>query len=297
MTNEPAAIAAQEPLALTSALDRGTRFHRPKWLTLPVIAGLGVLILWLVVAITIPLWSPHDPQAVVGDRLQAPTLSRPLGTDNLGRDVLSRTLYGGRTAMPVAIVVILGSLLVGCTVGGISGFFGGWADAVVMRIVDLTLAFPAILLAMTVTAYLGRDIKNIVIGIVAVSWPAYARLLRGQVLAIRRFEHVEAATALGASRTRVLLRHVLPLAISPIIDSATMDFGGVILLVAALSFIGLGAKPPTPEWGVMLTDGSRYFYQWWVAAGPGLAIFSVVLGANFVGDGLRDVLDPRTRDR
>jgi len=296
MSNEPAVIPADEPLVLTSTFSRRTGFRRPKWLTLPVMAGLGVLIFWLVVAITVPLWSPHDPQAVVGDRLRGPTLSQPLGTDNLGRDVLSRTLYGGRTAMPVAIVVILGALLVGCTIGGISGFFGGWVDAVVMRIVDLTLAFPALLLAMTVTAYLGRDIKNIVIGIVAVSWPGYARLLRGQVLAIRKFEHVEAATALGASRTRVLLRHVLPLAISPIIVAATMDFGGVILLIASLSFIGLGAKPPSPEWGVMITDGSRYFYQWWVAAGPGLAIFSVVLGANFVGDGLRDVLDPRTRD-
>src|SRR5690348_5864952 len=171
MTNEPAVIAAEEPLVLAPTFSRRAGFHRPKWLTLPVMAGLGVLVFWLVVAITVPVWRPHDPQAVVGDRLQGPTLSRPLGSDNLGRDVLSRTLYGGRLAMPVATVVILGALLVGCTIGGISGFFGGWIDAVLMRIVDLTLAFPAILLAMTVTAYLGRDIKNIVIGIVVVSWP------------------------------------------------------------------------------------------------------------------------------
>lgn len=274
---------------------RRRRRRIPKWLTPPVAAGLSVLLFWLIVAITIPFWRPSDPLAPVGQRLTAPTLAHPLGTDNLGRDVLTRTLYGARTAVPAASAVILGALLFGCTLGGISGFLGGWVDAVLMRLVDMTLAFPAILLAMTVTAYLGRDIKNIMIGIIAVSWPGYARLLRGQVLAIRQFEHVQAATALGASRIRVLSKHILPLAISPIVVAATMDFGGVILLVASLSFIGLGAKPPTPEWGVMITDGARYFYQWWVAAGPGLAIFSVVLGANFVGDGLRDAFDPRTR--
>lgn len=288
-------MTARPATALAPTRPRGARFRRPRWMTAPVAVGLSVLLFWLVVAVTIPLWSPADPIAPVGDRLASPTRMHPLGTDNLGRDVLSRTLYGARTALPVATMVIAGALVVGCVIGALSGFSGGWVDAVLMRLVDMTLAFPAILLAMTVTAYLGRDIRNIVIGIIAVAWPGYARLLRGQVLAIRQLDHVQAAIALGGSRTRVLVRHVLPLAISPIIVAATMDFGGVILLVASLSFIGLGAKPPTPEWGVMITDGARFFYQWWIAAGPGIAIFTVVLGANFVGDGLRDVLDPRTR--
>ncbi|MDA0366286.1 MAG: ABC transporter permease [Chloroflexi bacterium] len=288
-------MTAEQATALATERPPRARPRRPRWLTAPVLIGLSVLLFWLLVAITIPVWAPADPLEPVADRLAAPTLGHPLGTDNLGRDVLSRTLYGARTALPVATMVIAGALVVGCVIGAISGFAGGWVDAVLMRFVDMTLAFPAILLAMTVTAYLGRDIRNIVIGIIAVAWPGYARLLRGQVLAIRRLDHVEAAIALGGSRSRVLLRHVLPLAISPIIVAATMDFGGVILLIASLSFIGLGAKPPTPEWGVMITDGARFFYQWWIAAGPGIAIFTVVLGANFVGDGLRDVLDPRTR--
>jgi peptide/nickel transport system permease protein len=288
-------VTAARATALASAPPRRNRFRSPRWLTAPVAAGLSVLLLWLVVAVTVPLWTPADPIEPVAERLTPPSLAHPLGTDNLGRDVLSRTLYGARTALPVATMVIAGALVVGCVIGALSGFAGGWIDAILMRFVDMTLAFPAILLAMTVTAYLGRDIHNIVIGIIAVAWPGYARLLRGQVLAIRQLDHVVAATALGGSRTRVLVRHVLPLAMSPIIVAATMDFGGVILLVASLSFIGLGAKPPTPEWGVMITDGARFFYQWWIAAGPGVAIFTVVLGANFGGDGLRDVLDPRTR--
>jgi peptide/nickel transport system permease protein len=205
-------------------------------------------------------------------------------------------MYGSRTALPIATFVIFGSVLVGGVIGTISGFAGGWVDAFLMRFADMTLAFPAILLAITVTAYLGRELHNIMIAIIVVAWPVYARLLRAQVLVVREFQFVEAANALGASRVRVLLRHIMPSAITPILITATMDFGQVILLAAALSFIGLGAKPPTPEWGVMITDGSRFFYQWWIAAGPGIAIFSVALAANFVGDGIRDGLDPRTRE-
>jgi peptide/nickel transport system permease protein len=272
------------------------RWSRPIWLTMPAIIGGSVVILWIVVALTIPFWAPYDPLQPVGERLAEPTFSHPLGTDNLGRDVFTRTMYGSRTALPIATFVIFGSVLVGGVIGTISGFAGGWVDAFLMRFADMTLAFPAILLAITVTAYLGRELHNIMIAIIVVAWPVYARLLRAQVLVVREFQFVEAANALGASRVRVLLRHIMPSAITPILITATMDFGQVILLAAALSFIGLGAKPPTPEWGVMITDGSRFFYQWWIAAGPGIAIFSVALAANFVGDGIRDGLDPRTRE-
>jgi peptide/nickel transport system permease protein len=264
---------------------------------MPAIVGGAVILAWVFVAVTIPLWAPHDPFQPAGERLQGPSWSQPFGTDNLGRDVLTRTLYGSRTALPIAAMVIVGSVLVGGVLGAIAGFTGSWVDAFLMRFADMTLAFPAILLAITVTAYLGRELHNIMIAIIVVAWPVYARLLRAQVLVVREMQFVEAANALGASRSRVLLRHILPSAITPILITATMDFGQVILLAAALSFIGLGAKPPTPEWGVMITDGSRFFYQWWIAAGPGLAILSVALAANFVGDGIRDGLDPRTRFR
>jgi len=164
-----------------------------------------------------------------------------------------------------------------------------------MRLVDITLSFPPILLAMAVTASLGPGLGNAAIAMVIVWWPVYARLMRGQVLSIRSREHVEAATAAGASHTRTLVKHILPLSWSPILINATMDFGQVVLLTASLSFIGLGASPPTPEWGSMISEGAIHFYQWWICSGPGAAILSVVLGFNFLGDGLRDLLDPRSK--
>jgi peptide/nickel transport system permease protein len=206
-------------------------------------------------------------------------------------------LYGSRPALLIATFVILGATSIGCLLGAISGYVAGWADAIIMRFADMTLAFPAILLAITVTAYLGRELHNIMLAIIVVAWPIYARLLRGQILAVRALAHVEAARSLGAGHVRILTRHILPIAITPVLINVTLDFGQVVLLAAALSFIGLGAKPPTAEWGVMITDGSRFFYQWWIAAGPGLAILSVALAANFIGDGIRDILDPRNRGR
>jgi peptide/nickel transport system permease protein len=267
------------------------------WLTLPVIIGGGIIVVWVIIALTVPLWAPYGAEESVAERLQAPSPAHPLGTDNLGRDVFTRTMYGSRIALPIAVFVIIGSASIGGLIGAVAGLAAGWVDAVLMRFADMTLAFPAILLAITVTAYLGRDLQNIMIAIIVVSWPFYARHLRGQILAIREQTHVEAARSVGASSVRVLTRHILPIAITPVLVAGTMDFGQVILLAAALSFIGLGARPPTPEWGVMITDGATFFYKWWMAAGPGLAILSVALGANFVGDGIRDALDPRSRVR
>lgn len=271
------------------------RARRPKWATLPVVLGGAVLLFWVISALTVPYWAPYDPIAIVGTRLLSPTLEHPLGTDALGRDVMIRTLYGARASMPVAAGVIISALLLGSTIGAVSGYFGGWIDAILMRVTDMVMAFPPILLAMVIAATLGVGIRNAGIAMALVWWPGYARLLRGQFLAVKVYDHVLAAEALGASRPRVMIRHILPVAFTPLLVLSTMDFGGVVLLAASLSFIGLGAVPPFPEWGSMISEGSRRFYDWWIALGPGLAILSVVLAANFMGDGVRDLLDPRTK--
>lgn len=282
-----AALPAATPVARR-------RRSRPKWLTPPVIAGIVIIAFWVIVAITVPLWAPYDPLMIAGRRLQPPSMAHWLGTDALGRDVLVRTLYGARYSLPIAVVVVAVAVAIGSALGAIAGYLGGLVDSVIMRLVDVTLAFPPILLAMAVTAALGPGLDNAAIAMVAVSWPVYARLMRAQVLSLRGREHVEAAIAAGASRPRVLIRHILPLAWSPTLVNATMDLGQIVLLAASLSFIGLGALPPTPEWGQMISEGAIHFYSWWIAFGPGMAILSMVLGFSFVGDGLRDLFDPRS---
>lgn len=268
--------------------------RRAGWLSLPVLAGLIVTVAWILIAITISWWAPYDPLKVVADPLLGPNAQHWLGTDALGRDVLTRTLYGARQSLPLAVVVILVGATIGCIAGAAAGFLGGWADAVIMRITDVALAFPAILLAMIVTAALGPGLVHAGMAMIIVWWPIYSRLLRAQVLSVKESPHVEAAVAAGVGRWRLLFVHILPLAIIPVLVNATMDLGQVVLLAAGLSFIGLGANPPTPEWGLMINDGATHFYQWWVAFGPGIAILSVVLAFNFVGDGVRDLLDVRT---
>jgi peptide/nickel transport system permease protein len=266
----------------------------PAWLTLPVMVGGAVIAFWLVVALSIESWAPYPPLEMVGKRLQPPSAEHWLGTDALGRDVLSRTLYGARDSIPIAVVVVFAAVALGSLLGALAGFFGGLTGGAIMRLVDVTLAFPPILLAMAVAASLGPGLKNAAIAMIIVWWPVYARLMRAQVLDVKEREHVEAAIAGGAGRFRLLTTHILPLCWTPVMVNATMDFGQVVLLAASLSFIGLGALPPSPEWGAMISDGATHFYQWWIALGPGLAILSVVLGFNFLGDGLRDLLDPRT---
>jgi peptide/nickel transport system permease protein len=248
---------------------------------------------WIVVALTLPLWTPYDPLDPVGARLQPPNGAHWMGTDALGRDVFTRALWGARVSLPIAATVIVAAVLLGTIVGAASGFFGGWADTVLMRIVDITMAFPPILLAMAITASLGPSIRNAAIAMALVWWPIYARLLRAQVVAVRQRDFVDSAIAAGASRWLTLRRYILPMSYTPVLVNATMDFGQVVLLVASLSFIGLGARPPSPEWGAMITEGATNFYQWWIAAAPGLAILTVVLAFNFVGDGLRDTFDVR----
>lgn len=271
----------------------GRRF--PAGLGGPTLAGVAILVLWLAAGLTVGLLSPYDPLQIVGRRLEPPSSAHWLGTDALGRDVLVRTVYGLRHSLPVALVVVAVGVAIGSVLGAVAGYAGRIADNVIMRMVDITLSFPPVLLAMAVAASLGPSLENAAIAMVVVTWPVYARLMRAQVLAVREREHVEAAVAAGARHARILFRHILPLCWSPILISATMDIGQVILLTASLSFIGLGATPPTPEWGQMIAEGAVNFYQWWVALGPGLAILSVVLAFNFLGDGIRDLLDPRSK--
>lgn len=261
----------------------------------PVAVGAAVIGLWILVALTIPWWGWAAPTETVGPRLRSPSWSHLLGTDTLGRDVFLRTLYGARHSLPATAAVIVATALIGGTLGAVAGFRGGVIDSIVMRVSDVVLAFPPIFLAMAVAAALGPGLRNTVIAVVLVWWPFYARLLRGQVLTIKHREHVEAAASVGVTRRRILRRHVLPMAFTPVLINATMDFGQVVILTASLSFLGLGATPPAPEWGLMIDDGAKNFYQWWMSLGPGLAILSLSLAANFLGDGLRDHFDVRAQ--
>jgi peptide/nickel transport system permease protein len=268
---------------------------RLSWRSAPVILGVVIILAFIGIAITIPLWTPYDPIALAGRRLQPPSLDHWCGTDALGRDVLIRTLYGTRYSLPIAAIVLAAGVSIGALVGAIAGFVGGLLDSAVMRFADITLSFPPILLAMAIAASLGPGLLHTAIALIVVWWPIYARLMRAQVLNIKSLDHVDAAVIAGAMPARILFKHIVPLCWSPILVNMTMDVGQVILLASGLSFIGLGAQPPTPEWGQMIAEGASSFYSWWIALGPGLAIFLISLSFNFLGDGVRDLIDPRSR--
>jgi peptide/nickel transport system permease protein len=258
------------------------------------LVGAAIAIAWLVVAIFAPLLAPHDPLAQDFLPLQHPSHAHLFGTDELGRDVLSRVLYGARLSLPLALLLVSLSLAVGLVLGLLAGYFRGVVDGTIMRLTDLVFAFPAIILAMVVTASLGPSIRNAVLALVFVSWPTYARVVRGLVLSTADAEYVQASRLIGASARSALFRVVLPNVIGPVIVLATLDLGNAILLLAGLSFLGLGAQPPAPEWGQMVSQGTENFQFWWLSTFPGLAIFTAVLAFNFVGDSLRDIFDPRT---
>jgi peptide/nickel transport system permease protein len=258
--------------------------------------GAVILVTWAVIALTIPLWSASDPLAQnMDDRLVGPSSRHLFGTDLLGRDVLARVLWGARLSLPTALAVIAAALIFGGAFGMAAGYVGGRLDEAMMRLADITLAFPSIILAMAIAAALGPSLRNAMVAMTAVWWPEFARVMRGQVLAVKEYPHVEAARVLGASHWRIITRHILPETFSPLMVKATLDFGNVILLAAGLSFLGLGAVPPAPEWGAMVSEARTTFTQWWIGTFPGLAIVMVVLSANFLGDGLRDYFDPRIR--
>lgn len=295
--DDPAEASRPTDAAATPNQQPRWRSRLKPFLRPQIVVGAVIVASWLLVIVFVGVLAPHDPFASLGPRLQAPSAQYLLGTDALGRDVFSRVLYGARQSLPIALVTIVIATVVGSAVGAVAGFFGGFVDAVLMRLADITMAFPSILLAMAVTAALGPGLTHAFIAIVVVWWPIYARLIRGQILSIKEREHVTAATAIGMGPWKTLRKHVLPHALTPVIVNATTDLGTIVILLASLSFLGLGALPPSPEWGAMITDGSAHFYQWWIATGPGIAMVSVVLAINFLGDGLREVLDARTRNR
>jgi peptide/nickel transport system permease protein len=258
--------------------------------------GAVIVGVWAFVAALAPVLAPHNPVDLdVMRRLEPPSFRHPFGTDEAGRDNFSRVIYGARMTVPTAFVVIVLATLVGAAVGAVAGYAGGRTDEFLMRVVDVVLAFPPIVLAMAITASLGAGLRNAMFAILLVSWPEFSRLTRGQVLSVRENDYVVAARALGVPAARVLWAHVLPNAFPPVVVKSTLDVGNAIVLTAALSFIGLGAVPPAPEWGAMIAAGQAKFEYWWAATFPGLAILSVVLGFNFLGDGLQDRLNPRLR--
>lgn len=261
------------------------------------VTGLATVAFWIAVSVLSPLLPLRDPYFEdLTNRLQGPGIAgHLLGTDAVGQDVLSRLLHGGATSLALgALVVLLGGIL-GLTVGIVAGYYGGLVDEVLMRITEVVLAFPVIILAIAVAAGLGSSERNAVISLTVVWWPAYARLGRGLVLGIKEHEYVTAARAIGQGTRGILWRTILPNMISSVVVYATIDLGNAITTLAALSFIGVGVPPNTPEWGVMISQGTNSFDQWWISVFPGLALFSVIMGCNFLGDGLRDALDPRTQ--
>ncbi len=259
------------------------------------IVAFGLIAIFAACAVLAPVLAPYDPLAQeLGSRLRPPSPDHWLGTDSLGRDIASRILYGARISLIIGVVVVTVAGVVGTAIGLVAGYAGGLVDEALMRLTEVFLAFPALILAMAIAGALGPSLTNAIIAIAAVTWAVYARLVRGQILSLRRREFVEAARAIGASRTRIIVRHLLPNALAPLMIQASFDLGSSIIAAAGLSFIGFGAQPPTPEWGVMISEGRNYIStQPWLSLFPGLAILLAVGSFNLLGDGLRDAFDPR----
>ena len=294
-TSKPAAPSAGngESTAVAGIVKR-RRWLPKAWRTPLGIVGAVVAIAWVLVAVLGPLVWPHDPLAQDQTRLLPPGAGHWFGTDELGRDVFSRVLAGARITIPLALLLVVLSLVVGGILGAAAGFLGRWVDETVMRITDLVMAFPTTILAMVVAASLGASLLNAVLAALIVSWPSYARVTRGLVLGVRTSDYVMADRLLGFSVLRSLRIDVLPIVLGPLLVLASLDIGTATLLLSGLSFLGLGAKAPTAEWGSMVTSAMTNFDSWWLGVFPGLAILTVVMAFNFLGDTLRDALDPRT---
>ncbi len=290
------AISSELTTTFAPAVETRKRRRLPAPLRSPLtVAGMIIIGVFVALAILAPALAPYEPQQQkLAQRLKPPTAAHIMGTDQLGRDLWSRLLYGARISLTIGLVVVLSAGIFGTLVGLVSGYAGGVVDEVLMRITDIFFSFPALILAMAIAGALGPDLVNAMIAIAVVSWPVYARLVRAQVLSLRRREFIEAAEAVGVPTPRLLWRHLLPNSLAPILVQASFDMGAAILAAAGLSFIGFGAQPPTPEWGVMISEGRKYVStHLWLSLFPALAILMTVAAFNLIGDGLRDALDPR----
>ena len=258
--------------------------------------GIIICLFWIIMAILAPVIAPYDPVAQdMMIKLQPPSSLHWFGTDSFGRDIFSRVIYGGRYSILVGCLTVIIAGAIGTFYGAIAGYVGGKLDTVMMRISEMILSFPSLVLAMIINAVLGSSLFNTMLALVIVAWPTYARLMRSVVLSVKENEYVSAAEALGASKMRILMKEIIPNSINSVLIMATTDLGSKILMFSTLSFLGLGSPPPTPEWGMMVSDGANFFNKFWIAGFPGLAIFTMAMGANFIGDGLRDLLDPKLR--
>lgn len=260
--------------------------------------GMCIVFGLVLVAIFAPLLAPYDPTLIdMANRLAWPSFAHPLGTDNFGRDLLSRIIYGARISLGVSVLALIGSTLAGIIIGGISGFFGGWVDTAIMRVTDVLMAVPPILMSVTINAALGSGVIPTAFAIGFSGTPSVVRMMRGQVLTVRRQDYIEAAGVTGSTKARIIFRHVIPNTMAPMIVDASMRIGGNILGISGLSFIGLGVQPPLSEWGAIMTAGQEFIRTFWpLATFPGLAIALTLFGFNVFGDGLRDALDPKLKD-
>jgi peptide/nickel transport system permease protein len=257
------------------------------------VVGIVIVTMWVIIAVAAPLFAPYAPNAQTAALLQGPSGAHVFGTDELGRDIFTRVLYGARTSFPVAVIVVLLSLAIGGTLGALAGYFGRLVDGITMRLCELVFAFPTIILAMAVAAAFGSGLRNAALAIVFVSWPFYARVVRAAVLGLKHEDFLATARLLGKSSLRTLVQDVLPNVVGPVLVLATLELGNAILILASLSFLGLGVRPPTSEWGSMVAGGSLDFTRWWLGTFAGIAILTAVLGFNLLGDALRDRLDPQ----
>jgi len=278
---------------------RSTKTVNPFWYKIRrnplTLLGLFLLLLILLLSIFAPLISPYEPTKInIPERFAPPSADHWFGTDEVGRDIFTRILYGARLSLGVGVAVVVGAGVIGTIIGAISGYFGGRIDQLIMRLMDIILAFPALVLAMAIAATLGPNLQNAMLAIAIIKIPVYVRLARAETLALREKLFVKAAVTFGIPSWRIIVRHIIPNALSPVIIQVTLDIGDAILLVATLGFLGLGAQPPTPEWGAMISIGWKYLLDyWWYPTFPGLALFLASCGFNLIGDGIRDILDPK----
>ncbi|HZG13688.1 MAG TPA: ABC transporter permease subunit [Candidatus Bathyarchaeia archaeon] len=276
-----------------------TRTVNPFWYTCRknplMLAGIVVLLVILLLSLFAPLISSYEPTKInIKERFAPPSAEHWFGTDEVGRDIFTRILYGARLSLGVGVAVVLGAGLIGTVIGSISGYFGGRIDQIIMRLMDMILAFPSLVLAMAVAATLGPNLQNAMLAIAIIKIPVYVRLARAETLSLREKLYVKAAVTFGIKPWRIITRHIIPNAISPVIIQVTLDIGDAILLVATLGFLGLGAQPPTPEWGAMISVGWKHLLDyWWYPTFPGFALFLASCAFNLIGDGVRDILDPK----